>query len=199
MAEVKTDGKLVGYARVSTGDQSLQLQLDALEQAGCHPIYKEVASGSRRDRPELERMLKSLEPGQTVVVWKLDRLGRSMTHMVQVMDDLLKRGTKIKSLTEGIDTSTTAGLMVAHVISAIASYERSLIIERTKAGMVAAKAQGRVGGRPAKITQQKKDMIVAMQNMKLTHTQIAEHIGISRMTLHRWLDKMEDERKSGQE
>ena len=199
MAEEKKDAKLVGYARVSTGDQSLQLQLNELELAGCNPIYKEVASGSRRDRPELEMMLKSLEPGQTVVVWKLDRLGRSMTHMVQVMDDLLQRGTKIKSLTEGIDTSTTAGLMVAHVISAIASYERSLIIERTKAGMVAAKAQGRVGGRPATITQQKKDLIVAMQNMKLTHTQIAEQIGISRMTLHRWLDKMEDERKNGGE
>jgi DNA invertase Pin-like site-specific DNA recombinase len=145
-------GHLLGYARVSTTDQQPHLQVDALEQAGCDRVFTETASGTRADRPTLEQLLDQLRPGDTLVVWKLDRLGRSLRHLVYTVSGLAGRGIGFRSLQEAIDTTTPGGKLVFHVFAALAEFERDLIRERTAAGLVAARARGR---RPSVMTAHK--------------------------------------------
>lgn len=143
---------LIGYARVSTGGQELHLQTDALQSLGCDRIFTETASGAKTDRPELAVCLDYLRADDTLIVWRLDRLGRSVLHLVSVMKDLDARGVHFRSVTEGIDTSTPGGKLVFHVFAALAEFERDLIKERTKAGLAAAKSRGRSGGRRQVLT-----------------------------------------------
>lgn len=139
---------LIGYARVSTDDQNIFLQEDALQKAGCGKIYRDVASGARSARPGLTAALADLRPDDILVVWKLDRLGRSLIHLIETVKELTKNGTGFKSLQESIDTTTSGGQLIFHIFGALAEFERELIRERTNAGLKAARARGRFGGRP---------------------------------------------------
>jgi DNA invertase Pin-like site-specific DNA recombinase len=145
-------GHLLGYARVSTGDQDPALQRDALIAAGCARVWTDVASGSRDDRHELTALLDRLLPGDTLVVWRLDRLGRSLRHLIDTVTALDERGVGFRSLQESIDTTTSGGRLVFHIFGAIAEFERDLIRERTLAGLQAARQRGRRGGRPTAMT-----------------------------------------------
>src|SRR5690348_9395311 len=145
----------IGYARVSTGEQTLDLQLDALTRAGCAKVFTETASGANAERPILAEALSYLRPGDVLVVWRLDRLGRSLQHLIAVVAELAERGIGFKSLGEQIDTTTAGGKLVFHVFGALAEFERDLIRERTQAGLAAARARGRVGGRPKKLADAK--------------------------------------------
>ena len=138
----------IGYARVSTQDQNLDLQWDALKQAGCEKIIEDTASGGRRDRIGLERVREQLRPGDVLVVWRLDRLGRSLRHLIDLMAELETEKVGFQSLQESIDTTTPGGKLVFHIFGALAEFERNLIRERTRAGLEAARARGRKGGRP---------------------------------------------------
>src|SRR5215217_832683 len=140
-------GHLLGYARVSTTDQHLQLQVDALTAAGCYRVFTETASGARTDRPTLDQVLDQLRPGDTLMVWKLDRLGRSLRHLVDTIAALADRSVGFRSLQEAIDTTTPGGKLVFHIFDALAEFERDLIRERTTAGLAAARARGKRGGR----------------------------------------------------
>jgi DNA invertase Pin-like site-specific DNA recombinase len=179
---------LIGYARVSTSDQSLEPQLQALAAAGVAPtqIHTDVASGARTERWALDRALSHLREGDTLVVWNLDRLGRSLEHLIAVMQDLEQRGVGFRSLTQGIDTSTPAGKLVFGIFGAIAEFERSLIRERTKAGLAAARARGRKGGRKAALTPAKKRLLQQMaKDNSLSVTQICTEFNISESTYYR--------------
>ena len=140
---------LLGYARVSTGDQHPDLQVDALEAAGCYRVFVDTASGALAARPALDQLLDQLRPGDTLVVWKLDRLGRSLRHLVDTIAGLADRGVGFRSLQEQVDTTTSGGKLVFHIFAALAEFERDLVRERTSAGLAAARARGRTGGRPA--------------------------------------------------
>lgn len=144
----------IGYVRVSTNDQNTALQRNALECAGCELIFEDKMSGKTSDRPGLKKVLRTLSEGDTLVVWKLDRLGRSMRHLVTLIEDLRGRGINFRSLTDSIDTSTPMGRFFFHVMGALAEMERELIVERTRAGLAAARAQGRIGGRRPKLTEE---------------------------------------------
>jgi DNA invertase Pin-like site-specific DNA recombinase len=146
---------LLGYARVSTGDQRPDLQVDALKAAGCYRVFVDTASGALAARPALDQVLDQLRPGDTLVVWRLDRLGRSLHHLVDTVAALADRGVGFRSLQESIDTTTPGGKLVFHVFAALAEFERDLTRERTTAGMAAARARGRKGGRPAVMTEPK--------------------------------------------
>lgn len=179
----------IGYARVSTGEQTLDLQLDALQQAGCGKIYEETASGVKADRPVLDEVLSYLRGGDTLVVWRLDRLGRSLGHLIAVVGHLSERGIGFKSVTEQIDTTTPGGKLIFHVFGALAEFERDLIRERTQAGLAAARARGRLGGRPKKLTDAKQ-LELARTLYESGQTDIAticRTLGISRATLYRAL------------
>jgi DNA invertase Pin-like site-specific DNA recombinase len=147
---------LIGYARISTGDQTLDLQRDALAVAGCGRVFEDVASGAKASRPGLEEALSYLRAGDTLVVWRLDRLGRSLPHLIETIAALAERGIGFWSLTEQIDTTTSGGKLIFHVFGALAEFERDLIRERTQAGLAAARARGRKGGRPKKLADPKK-------------------------------------------
>ena len=179
---------LIGYARISTGKQDLALQLDALQAAGCERSFKDTASGALKSRPELETCLGHLRAGDTLVVWRLDRLGRSLRHLIETVAELEQREIGFKSLTEGVDTTTAAGRMTFHIFGALAEFERSLIQERTLAGLQAARARGRQGGRPRSITPDKLAAAVAMREQKRPMHAIAAALGVSRATLYRHLD-----------
>lgn len=138
----------LGYARVSTGDQDAQLQHDALTAAGCYRIFTDTASGALQLRPELGKLMDQLRPGDTLVVWRLDRLGRSIRHLIDQLSELQERGIEFRSLQENIDTSSPGGRLVFHIFASLAEFERDLIRERTNAGLAAARARGRTGGRP---------------------------------------------------
>jgi DNA invertase Pin-like site-specific DNA recombinase len=142
----------IGYVRVSTNDQNTALQRNALECAGCELIFEDKMSGKTSERPGLKKVLRTLSEGDTLVVWKLDRLGRSMRHLVTLIEDLRGRGINFRSLTDSIDTSTPMGRFFFHVMGALAEMERELIVERTRAGLAAARQQGRIGGRRPKLT-----------------------------------------------
>ncbi|AZL61654.1 recombinase family protein [Cronobacter sakazakii] len=150
---------LIGYVRVSTNDQNTALQRTALECAGCELIFEDKISGKTSERPGLKRVLKTLGKGDTLVVWKLDRLGRSMRHLVLLVEELRDRDINFRSLTDSIDTSTPMGRFFFHVMGALAEMERELIVERTRAGLAAARAQGRVGGRRPKFTAEQWDQM----------------------------------------
>lgn len=178
---------LLGYARVSTLDQSPQLQLDALEAAGCHRIWTDSVSGTRADRPQLEALMDHLRKGDTLVVWRLDRLGRSLQHLLKIIEDLQGRGVGFRSITEAIDTTTAGGRLVFSVFGAIAQFEAELIRERTTAGLEAAKAQGRVGGRPSVMNADKLAAARALLSEGATLQEAANAIAVSRSTLRRHL------------
>lgn len=180
----------IGYARVSTDDQELALQLDALSQAGCKTIYQEKVSGGSKERPELEHCLKALRAGDTLVVWRMDRLGRSLAHLVQTVTALEERGVGFESLTEKIETSTATGKLMFHVFAAMAEFESNLISERTRAGLTAARARGRKGGRkPALDAQQIKEIKVLLKDPDILVSEVAKRYGVSRATLYRSIQK----------
>ncbi|WP_309709996.1 recombinase family protein [Armatimonas sp.] len=178
---------LVGYVRVSTTDdrQSTDLQRDALQLAGVDPrnIHEDRASGARDDRPGLKKCLDYLQAGDVLVVWKLDRLGRSLQHLIEIVNQLQKRGIGLKSVTETLDTTTAMGEFLFHVFGALAQYERSLIQERVNAGLAAARQRGRKGGRPRCLDAEKLDAAQALLASGMTVTAAARSIGVPRSTL----------------
>jgi DNA invertase Pin-like site-specific DNA recombinase len=181
-------GHLLGYARVSTTDQHPQLQVDALKAAGCYRVFTETASGARTDRPTLEQLLDQLRPGDTLVVWKLDRLGRSLRHLVDTVSGLADHGIGFRSLQEAIDTTTPGGKLVFHVFAALAEFERDLIRERTSAGLAAARVRGRHGGRPSVLTGHKLQVAAEMyRSGHYTVAAIATTLGVSRASIYRHL------------
>ena len=176
----------IGYARVSTDDQNLDLQRDALLKAGCGTIYEEAVSGKSADRPELEQCRKALRAGDTLVVWRLDRLGRSLPDLVQIVAELEQQGVAFESLTEKIETSSAAGKLVFHVFAALAEFERNLIRERTHAGLAAARARGRKGGRkPALTPQQVREIKALLRDPSIPVASIADRYGVSRATIYK--------------
>lgn len=176
----------IGYARVSTDDQNLDLQRDALTRAGCSTIYEEAASGKSSERLELEQCRKALRTGDTLVVWRLDRLGRSLPDLVQIVAELGQRGIGFESLGEKIETSSAAGKLVFHVFAALAEFERNLIRERTHAGLAAARARGRAGGRKPKLdAQQVREIKRLMTDPSIPVSQIADRYKVSRTTIYK--------------
>ncbi len=182
--------KLLGYARVSTLEQNAALQHDALSAAGCWRVFTDHASGAKTERPELGKVLEQLRDGDTLVVWRLDRLGRSLRHLIDVVAALSGRGVGFRSVTESIDTTTSGGRLVFHVFGALAQFERELARERTLAGLQAARARGRMGGRPALMTPDKTTTARRMyEQQELTVEQIARALGVSRSSIYRALNK----------
>ena len=179
---------LIGYARVSTSDQSLDLQLDALNALGCERIFHDVASGGGSGRPGLEEALAYLRKGDTLVVWKLDRLGRSLRHLIQVVTQLHKEEKSFKSLQESLDTNTSNGRLIFHLFGALAEFERDIIRDRTKAGLAAARARGRHGGRPRVMDEQKIAMArTLLADPKNIVVDVCGTLGVSRATLYAYL------------
>jgi DNA invertase Pin-like site-specific DNA recombinase len=181
-------GDALGYARVSTAEQHLDLQVDALKAAGCYRVWTDKASGASADRPQLGQVLDQLRPGDTLVVWRLDRLGRSLRHLVDTVAGLAELGIGFRSLQESIDTTTAGGKLIFHVFAALAEFERDLVQERTRAGLAAARARGRRGGRPAVMTP---DKIRAAGELYATRqytvAAIAKTLGVSRASIYRHL------------
>jgi DNA invertase Pin-like site-specific DNA recombinase len=181
----------IGYARVSTLEQHLDLQLDALHQAGCETIYQEQVSGAKTARPELDRALEQLRAGDTLVVWKLDRLGRSLPHLIEVVTTLMAKGVGLKSLQDPIDTTTAQGRFIFNVFASLAEFERDLIRERTQAGLQAARARGRTGGRPKGLSAEAEEKAMAAETLyrerQLSANQIARRLGIAKSTLYSYL------------
>jgi len=176
----------IGYARVSTDDQDLSLQLDALENSGCKLIYKDRASGKNRQREELDYCLKALRTGDTLVVWRLDRLGRSLSDLVKIITELENRGIAFESLSEKIETHSATGKLMFHVFAALAEFERNVIRERTQAGLKAARARGRKGGRPRKLDdQQVREIKVLLRDPEIRVIDVAKRYGVSRATIYR--------------
>jgi len=181
-------GHFLGYARVSTTDQDAALQIDALTGAGCFRIFTDKASGSLESRPELDKLLDQIRPGDTLVVWRLDRLGRSLRNLIDQITALHERGIGFKSLQETIDTTSSGGRLVFHVFGALAEFERDLIRERTNAGLAAARARGRNGGRPALLTKDKLTTAKRLyEQQEMTVAKIGEVLGLSRSTVYRSL------------
>jgi len=182
---------IVGYARVSTTDQDTAMQTDALRRAGCERIYEESKSGKSKDRPELNRCLDVLRGGDVLVVWRLDRLGRSLKDLIEVVSELESKGIGFQSLNESIDTTSPSGKLIFHVFAALSEFERSLIQERTKAGLAAARARGRKGGRPKKLTRDQIRKAKAMlSDPMMTKSEVAKHFGVSRVTLNAALEQL---------
>lgn len=173
---------IVGYARVSTQDQSLELQLDALRVAGCEQVFSEKITGKSRERPELTTCLKMLRKEDVLVVWKLDRLARSLKDLVELINELESRQIGFRSLTEAIDTTTAGGRLVFHIFGALAEFEHNLIRERTIAGLAAARARGRKGGRkPSMSSADTRKAAAMLKDDKITKKEVAEHFGVSRL------------------
>jgi DNA invertase Pin-like site-specific DNA recombinase len=176
----------LGYARVSTGDQTLNLQLDALREAGCLDIYHDHASGATTARPELLAALRACRSGDSLVIWKLDRLGRNTKHLIEIAEDLAQRDIGLKTLTGfEIDTRTPHGRLMLQMFAALAEYERSLIQERIMAGLAAARARGRKGGRRSKLTPDQQQTAAQMAEGKIPVTTIAKTLGCSRHTVYK--------------
>jgi DNA invertase Pin-like site-specific DNA recombinase len=181
----------IGYARVSTYDQTLNLQRDALTQAGCTRIFTDTASGVKAERKGLEEALRYIRAGDTLVVWRLDRLGRSLSDLIATMTMLEGRGIGFKSLTENIDTTTSGGKLIFHIFGALAEFERNLIRERTQAGLVAARARGKKGGRPKVISVQKRSIAQELYDNGRPILDICRTLKISRATLYRYIESGE--------
>lgn len=180
----------IGYARVSTADQNHDLQVDALKKAGCEKIYIETASGAKADRPELQKCLDNLRPGDVLVVWRLDRLGRNLAHLVATVDKLNERGVGFVSVQDNHDTTSANGRLIFGIFASLAAFERDLIAERTKAGLEAARARGKMGGRPKKLTDKQVATLRKMHESKEhTGAEIAKTFGISRPVLYAYLKK----------
>ena len=181
----------IGYARVSTKDQVLDLQIDALNKDGCEMIFEETASGAKTDRPELQNLLKHIRKGDIVVVYKLDRLGRSLKHLLEVVSELNSKEVGIRSINDAIDTTTPQGRLFFNISASFAEFERDLIRERTKSGLEAARARGRKGGRRQGMTKEAEQKAILAETYykegKMGVNQIAEEIGVSKMTLYKYL------------
>ena len=180
-----------GYARVSTTDQNLSLQLDALQKAGCERIFQEHISGAKADRVELGKLLELLRDGDEIVIWKLDRLGRSLQHLIDLVAQLEDRGVGLTSLNDHIDTSTPAGKLVFRIFASLAEFERELIRERTMAGLAAAKSQGRVGGKPKGLSEEAKKQARVAESLykeKYPVKEIARQLKLSRTTVYKYLE-----------
>ena len=177
----------IGYARVSTADQNLHLQKDALQAAGCERVFTDMVSGARGERPGLTAALEACRAGDTLVVWKLDRLGRSLAHLVETVRDLGAQGVGFTSLQEQLDTTTAGGKLIFLIFAALAEFERDLIRERTNAGLAAARARGRKGGRPKGVDQRKQQAALALKH-EARHSvrEIREIVGISRNTYYKY-------------
>ncbi len=181
---------LIGYARVSTHDQNLNLQVEALEKTGCDKIYKEIASGGKAERKILSEVLSFLRPGDTLVVWRLDRLGRSLKQLIELINVLKEQEVGFKSIIEAIDTTTPTGQFFFHITGAFAELERNLIRERTMAGLASARARGRLGGRPKAIDGETFQMALVLYNGKnITVANICEKFNISKRTFYRYLEE----------
>ena len=179
---------LIGYARVSTQDQTLNLQQDALEKIGCSKIFTDTASGSVVERKGLEEALEFVRAGDMLVVWRLDRLGRTLKHLIETITSLSNRNIGFKSITESIDTTTSGGKLIFHIFGALAEFERDIIRERTQAGLQAARARGRIGGRPKALNPKKVSMAQALYNDKSNSiSDICKTLNISRSTLYRYI------------
>jgi DNA invertase Pin-like site-specific DNA recombinase len=192
--DIVTGGMRIGYARVSTVDQNLELQCDALARAGCVQVYEEKVSGkTKAGRPELANMMRALRQGDTLIVWRLDRLGRSLADLVHIVDELAERGIAFESLSEKIDTSTAQGRMFFGFIASMAQYQRDVISENTIAGLKAARARGKMGGRPAALDDRAIIEIRAlMRDPDIPMTRIAERFKVSKVTLYNSLKRAEN-------
>ncbi|NCA90172.1 MAG: recombinase family protein [Gammaproteobacteria bacterium] len=181
----------IGYARVSTKEQSVDLQVDALRRAGCAKVFQEVVSGAKAERPVLETLLASLRPGDVLVIWKLDRLGRSLRHLVELAATLMDEEVGLRSLNDPIDTTTPQGRLAFNLFASLAEFERDLIRERTRAGLVAARARGRQGGRPKGLAPQAERTACAAETLyrekHLSVREIADELGIAKSTLYAYL------------
>jgi DNA invertase Pin-like site-specific DNA recombinase len=181
----------IGYARVSTKEQILDLQVDTLRKVGCEKVYREVVSGAKAERPVLDALLRNLRAGDVLVIWKLDRLGRSLRHLVELAGILLEKGVGLKSLNDPIDTTTSQGRLVFNLFASLAEFERDLIRERTQAGLAAARARGRKGGRPKGLPPQAERTAYAAETLyreqRLSVREIAEELGIAKSTLYEYL------------
>jgi DNA invertase Pin-like site-specific DNA recombinase len=174
---------LIGYARVSTNDQTLSLQVDALSKAGCEKLFTDHISGTKAERPGLRDAMSHLRAGDTLVVWRLDRLGRSLRDLIDTVTELEQRGTGFESVQENIDTTTSGGKLVFHIFGSLAEFERELIKERTAAGLQAARARGKVGGRPRRLDEKTAEMARRLYSV----SEICKTLGITRMTLWRYV------------
>ena len=178
----------IGYARISTDEQKLDLQEDALRKVGCKQIYKDIASGAKTQRKGLDDALNYARPGDTFVVWKLDRLGRSLTHLIEIIRIIESRGIAFRSLQENIDTNTPGGKLIFHMFGALAEFERDLIRERTKAGLTAARARGRVGGRPKAMDDKKiRQAKALMADPNNSIADICKSLNVKRSTLYKYV------------
>lgn len=181
----------IGYARVSTKDQSLNLQIDALLKAGCKKIYEEIISGTRSERPVLDELMRNIRSQDVLVVWKLDRLGRSLRHLVELVNELINKEVGLQSINDPIDTTTAQGRLSFNLFAALAEFERDLTRERTSAGLSAARARGRNGGRPKGVSRKAEPTACAAETLyregKLSVQQIADKLGISKSTLYAYL------------
>lgn len=195
--DLTTGGLRIGYARVSTVDQNLDLQRDALQRAGCVQLYEDKASGrAMKGRPERANVLRALRPGDTLVVWRLDRLGRSLYDLVRIVDELAARGVKFESLNEQIDTGTSQGRLFLGVMGSLAQYVRDVIHENTMAGLKAARARGRLGGRPSKLDDAAiREIKALLQDPDITVQSIAERYQVSRMTIYNALERAEKKKR----
>lgn len=183
---------LIGYARVSTDDQKLHLQRDALEKIGCEKIFDDQMSGSKSDRPGLKEALNFARAGDTLVVWRLDRLSRSLKDLIDMVAKLDEMDVGLKSLTESIDTTSNSGKLIFHIFGALAEFERNLIRERTNAGLAAARARGRKGGRPKALSEDKRELAVRLyKEKKHTIDQICEMMSITKPTLYKYVQEIE--------
>lgn len=179
----------IGYCRVSTDDQSLDLQKDALSKAGCEKIFEDKISGAKAKRPGLNTLLEFARADDTIVVWRLDRLGRSMKDLISLVSGLEEKGIQLASLTESIDTSTSSGKLFFHIFGAIAEFEKNLIIDRTRAGLAAARARGRKGGRPKLLDKSKRELAVKLYHEReKTVKEICDLMGISKPTLYKYIE-----------
>ncbi|GAB5554183.1 MAG: recombinase family protein [Saprospiraceae bacterium] len=181
----------IGYARVSTKEQNLNLQLDALKAEGCEQIFQEKISGAKADRPALKQMIGQIRKGDVIVTWKLDRMGRSLRDLINLVNDIQDKGAGLKSLNDAIDTTTPQGKLTFHLFASIAEFEKDIIRERTKAGLDAARARGRVGGRPKGLSKEAKDKAMIAETLykkgEMSVTEICRYLDLSRSTFYRYL------------
>jgi DNA invertase Pin-like site-specific DNA recombinase len=180
-----------GYARISTHEQNADMQIDQLQQAGCDEIFCDTASGTKTIRPALEQLLGKIRPGDVIVIWKLDRLGRSLRHLIELVNQLMEKNVGLKSLQDPVDTTSAQGRLIFNLFASLAEFERDLIVERTQAGLAAARARGRTGGRPQGLTDAAQRKAIAAEALytrgELSVNAIAENLGISKVTLYRYL------------
>ena len=181
----------IGYARVSTKDQNLSLQKDALQKEGCELIFKEKASGAKSDRPELRRMIDQLRKGDIVIIWKLDRLGRSLRDLVNLVTEIQDKEAGLKSLNDSIDTTTPQGKLTFHIFASLAEFERDIISTRTRAGLESARARGRKGGRPKGLSNEARNKTIIAKSLydkrDMSVTEICQYLNISRSTFYKYI------------